>query len=55
MEGEEEENNQHREQNIPENNQVMEVSLVVQIVLAMNHDYYFWVSKQAIVFFEKIL
>ena len=53
MEGEEEENNQHREQNIPENNpQVMEVALAVTAVQAKNDDHYVWISKQGVVFFE---
>ena len=51
MEGEEEENNQHREQNIPET-QVMEVALAVTTVQTKNVDHYVWISKKGFVFFE---
>ena len=58
MEGEEEENNQRREQNIALNKtflkitQVMEVALAVTTLQAKNDDHYVWISKQGILFFE---
>ena len=52
MEGEEEENNQCREQNILKITQVMEVALAVTTVQVKNDDHYVWISKKGVLFFE---
>ena len=52
MKGEEEEKNQHREQNIPENNPSHGSSSSSDKNWANNNDHYVCISKQGIVFFE---
>ena len=52
MEGEEEENNQHREKTFLEITQVMEVALAVTSIQAKNDDHFVWISKKGVVFFE---
>ena len=52
MEGEEEENNQHCEQNIPQNNPSHGSSSSSDTIQVNNDNHYVWISKQGIVFFE---